>query len=492
VDFLFEADTIHQYTGSGTDWAWTATSINPVIVGNNVEVIIPRSILNSNAMDIFFYANNEAIGGTAQDFYPDGAGDRLAPFAERAFTYLTDPTTPIEPPPTPAPASIFVDGNLSDWPENSVLGETDADDMAPPAIIDWKSLHVTNNESTVYVAYESYDPIQLSWGYGVLFDTDNNPATGFRGFSSELPIGAEFILEANELNRYTGATQTEWSWESEGTQQLVTNGNIAEVAIPRSILGNPVAMNLMLKGENAANNGVGVDLHPDTGALEYTLTDNIQNDEPVAAAATNQVTGGNSGGGSFGLLGLIVTFLLARCRRHRVMAFATCTVLLTACGGGSNTVINGGNNSDNQPTENAPTNNPSFASLPTATQPSADASFKESITVNLDGQQVVPAVATSSTASASITINRHTGELRGSVLHGIADASDAAIYHGKPGSNGAALIVMGSPDSNVFSIPAGTRLTPQQLNHFDLGELYVLIRSDQHGKGIVRAQLSAR
>ncbi len=501
VDFLYEADTLHQYTGSGTDWSWnTAATILPVISGDTVEVQIDRAVLgNTEAMDLFFYANNEAVQGSARDFYPDGASDRSAPQSERVFTYAVNADTTTPPPATPD--TIIVDGDISEWPAESLLGGEDADDMTPPDTIDWKSLRVTADATNIYLAYESFDPVQLSWGYGVLFDTDNNPATGFRGFAGEFPLGAEYFLEANELNRYTGATQTEWSWVSEGTQNLVINGNVAEVSLPRSVLGNPAAMQLLLKGENVAVGGSGIDLHPDNGVLDYQVPAAVQNDQPVLAAA--QDAGSESGGGSFGLLALLFAPLyMLRRRLSQVLMLVAVGTLLTACGdttkvsdpAGATPLPGGGTTQPGtgtpQPGESTPSNNPSFASLPSAELPNANASFTVQVAASLDGTQVVPIAESGHSGTATVTLNKHTGDLQGSVHHGVTDATNAVIYQAAAGRNGPAVVVLGKTTDQVFSVPAGTRLTQEQIAALNNGEMYITIHSASYPGGAIRAQLS--
>ncbi len=493
VDYLYEADTLHQYTGAGTDWMWnTAATILPVISGDTVEVKIDRAVLgNSQAMDLFFYANNEAVQGTARDFYPDAANDRTAPLAERVFTYAVNPDTTPEPPVTSA---IIVDGDISEWPDGSALGADDANDMTPPDVIDWKSVLVSADATSLYLAYESFDPVQLSWGYGVLLDTDNNSATGFRGFSGEIPIGADYILEANELNRYTGATQNEWSWVSEGTQNLVMSGNSAEVSLSRSVLGNPTNMKILLKGENVAIGGSAVDLHPDTGALDYQVPATTQNDEPVIAAA--QSAGAQSGGGSFGIMGvLLAPWLLLRRRIRQATALVAAAMVLVACGDTTKVadpVAGTPQPGDNtpQPGGSAPNNNPSFASLPSAELPSANASFTAQVAASLDGTQVVPSAESGHSGTATLTLNKHTGDLQGSVRHGVTDASSAVIYHAAAGRNGPAILMLGRTTDQVFSVPAGTRLTEEQVAAFENGELYVTIHSAAFPAGALRAQLA--
>jgi len=506
VEYLYEANILHVYTGSGTDWSWdTAGTITPAIEGNAIEAVIPRSVISSTAFDVFFYANNVATGGAARDFYPDAAGDLGAAIENRRFRYNTESNSPENPEnpenPEPEPVNVIVDGDLADWPQNSSLGSDDPNDMTPPDTIDWKTLWATADAQNVYIAYESYDPVSLSWGYGVLFDTDNNAGTGFRGFANELPIGVDYILEANELNQYTGLSQNEWSWESQGLQTIAFSGNVAEVSIPRSVLGDPSGtIQLLLKGENVAVGGNGTDLHPDTESLAFALS-SLQNDdveiaqsevsEPDSAAAKPaQAIGEIGGGGAMGWQGLLLLapFTLwckalgrrsARRRRSvlKVTSVLTSVVLIAACSDGVE--LDGGGGTTGQ----VPNNNPSFVSIPSPSAPSSNASFNLQIAAALSDD----AANSAATGSANVTLNRHTGALQGSIRHSVADATHAVVYHSGTGEG---IVLLGKAEPNLFRIPAGTRLNDQQITAFEQGELSVRIHSQAYPKGEIQALLS--
>jgi len=269
VDFLLEANTVHRYTGTGNNWSWeTVGSFEPVIVGDNVEARLPRTLIgNPENMYLFFSGQNSAIGGDTVDFYPDAAGNTFARADTRRFAYST--LEQVAPP--AAALSIVIDGNLADWQSGTPLGVDDADDIASPATIDWMSLRAQLAGDALYVAYETYEPIELSWGHSVLVDADQNTATGFSGFSNELAIGADFIIEGRQLQRFSGQTQSEWSWEDVSEVEVVVNGTAAELKIDLALLNDAEAVDLILRGENAAVNEMGIDYVPDSGKL--TLSD---------------------------------------------------------------------------------------------------------------------------------------------------------------------------------------------------------------------------
>lgn len=107
--------------------------------------------------------------------------------------------------------------------------------------------------------------------------------------------------------------------------------------------------------------------------------------------------------------------------------------------------------------------------------------------VKLSGDEEVPAVKTGGSGAGSITINDD-GSVSGSVTASGFAPTAAHIHEGAAGTNGK-VIVPFTKDGDKFSAPAGAKLTPDQLNAFKAGNLYVNIHSAAHPGGEVRAQL---
>jgi CHRD domain len=115
------------------------------------------------------------------------------------------------------------------------------------------------------------------------------------------------------------------------------------------------------------------------------------------------------------------------------------------------------------------------------------ASSKMSAVV-LSGSQEVPPVTTSASGTSSIAVGMDrsvTGEVRTTGVSGVA----AHIHQGAMGQNGPVIIPLTRTSDNVWSVPAGTKLTDAQYEAFKAGNLYVNVHSAAHKDGEIRAQL---
>jgi CHRD domain len=115
------------------------------------------------------------------------------------------------------------------------------------------------------------------------------------------------------------------------------------------------------------------------------------------------------------------------------------------------------------------------------------ASSKMSAVV-LSGSQEVPPVTTSASGTSSIAVGMDrsvTGEVRTTGVSGVA----AHIHQGAMGQNGPVIIPLTRTSDNVWSVPAGTKLTDAQYEAFKAGNLYVNVHSAANKDGEIRAQL---
>jgi len=536
VDYLIEGDSLFRYTGNGTDWSWgSANKFEFAASGNFAELKLPASMLgNPTEMRLFFNGDNSSIGGTAIDFYPDTVNDPQLNTDLRAHWY----STTAQPPVSNQEFTPVIDGTLTEWRPDMQMGSDDAPEANSINSIDWHRAYAAHNNTSLFLAYTMHQPIDLNWGYSVFIDTDTQTSTGFSGFGGELPLGADFLLEAGTLYKYNGTSQSEWNWTPTSSATVNTVGNSLEMSISQLALGNPDSIDFIFSGDNSAVNGNTIDLLPDTGVLNYNLnTQATLREEPAlplqpslddplgnaakkanANALSLQDDGGTGSLTHWTLAWLVLLFGIRKRKlrtltksKNRLLGLSViCTTLLSACG--SDTFVdsnaaasNGEQNQQNQSNNqsplpeqnNQPNNRPGFnnpaelgAALPD-TQPNNDVSLSIGIQAELSGVEVIPSVATNAGGSVRISFDKATGLLRGQVQHTADQAVSAAIYRAPVGQNGQLIVtLLPVDDANyVFDIPEGTALNSNQQAQFEENLFYVVVHTIDQPYGELRAQL---
>ena len=234
---------------------------------------------------------------------------------------------------------ISIDGRRSDW-NSLTLFEDDADDVNTNASnpVNWRRAGIAHSQDKVYMMFENNGPVEptsqsgqyLEWGWVVLLDTDNNPATGYKGLGA---LGAEYMMQNNSIYKYAGSGSN-WKWINQGDVTLKYRNNIAELSFPRSLVYLHQIIKVSFYGANEAWGGNTSDSYPDTGAFEYDfgpgqyanralpmpVPENsiayANNNEPTiqpvsdSSGGEDSDQGGAGKGGSFGWFFLIGTSLL--------------------------------------------------------------------------------------------------------------------------------------------------------------------------------------
>jgi CHRD domain len=116
------------------------------------------------------------------------------------------------------------------------------------------------------------------------------------------------------------------------------------------------------------------------------------------------------------------------------------------------------------------------------------AAFAKDVKVNLTGAEETPPVTTSATGHGTIKIGQDksvSGTIKTTGVEGIA----AHIHVGAPGEAGPPIITLDKAADGVWKVPAGAKLTDEQLADFKAGKLYVNVHSAQHQPGEIRGQL---
>jgi len=112
----------------------------------------------------------------------------------------------------------------------------------------------------------------------------------------------------------------------------------------------------------------------------------------------------------------------------------------------------------------------------------------QSMKVNLTGAQEVPPVMTSASGVGSIMVGPD-GSLSGTITTTGVEGTMAHIHEGAMGQNGPVIVPFTKTSDNVFSAPAGAKLTDAQLQSLKSGNLYLNVHSATNKPGEIRAQL---
>ena len=108
--------------------------------------------------------------------------------------------------------------------------------------------------------------------------------------------------------------------------------------------------------------------------------------------------------------------------------------------------------------------------------------------LKLTGDQEVPANTSTAVGTGSITVAAD-GAVSGSVTAPTLQATAAHIHVGAAGVNGPVIIPLTGSAGGVWSVPAGAKLTTEQLEAYKAGNLYVNVLTPEHKGGEIRTQL---
>jgi hypothetical protein len=110
------------------------------------------------------------------------------------------------------------------------------------------------------------------------------------------------------------------------------------------------------------------------------------------------------------------------------------------------------------------------------------------INVKLSGAEEVPPLAVPGTGSGSFRVAED-GTISGSVTTEGVEGTMAHIHQGAKGANGPVIVPL-DKKGHTYSVPAGRKLTPAQIQALKAGNLYVNVHSNRYKGGEVRAQLA--
>ena len=109
------------------------------------------------------------------------------------------------------------------------------------------------------------------------------------------------------------------------------------------------------------------------------------------------------------------------------------------------------------------------------------------ISVKLSGAEEVPPVSTPGSGSGSFRVAED-GTITGSVTTKDVQGTMAHIHRGAKGQNGPIIVPL-DKNGDAYTVPAGRKLTKEQLEDLKKGNLYVNVHTNANKGGEVRGQL---
>jgi hypothetical protein len=109
--------------------------------------------------------------------------------------------------------------------------------------------------------------------------------------------------------------------------------------------------------------------------------------------------------------------------------------------------------------------------------------------LKLSGDNEVPPVKTTASGGGTISVAAD-GAVTGSVKTTGVAGTAAHIHVGAAGKNGPVIIPLTKGADGEWAVPAGAKLTDEQMKSFKSGELYVNVHSEANKGGEIRAQLA--
>ena len=119
------------------------------------------------------------------------------------------------------------------------------------------------------------------------------------------------------------------------------------------------------------------------------------------------------------------------------------------------------------------------------------AASEEGIKVTLSGDQEVPAVSTSASATGTVIVSSDKSVTTAISVSGI-EPTAAHIHEGARGQNGPVIIPLTKTSDNTWSVREGAKLTDAQYKSYLAGNLYINVHSAAHKGGEIRAQLNPK
>lgn len=167
---------------------------------------------------------------------------------------------------------IAVDDSRSDWVGLTAFAPDSAGEAGiGPFDVDWNRITIANNSSmeTFYIRYAlnvGADFDNFPAFYDFFIDADEDRGTGYIGGGSQLPIGADYLIQGANVFSFSGGDQTTFSWNfvtALTADNSFTNLDIS-MELPATAIGSPSNFHFVLLGDNTLS-GNTADYYPDGG-----------------------------------------------------------------------------------------------------------------------------------------------------------------------------------------------------------------------------------
>ncbi|MEI6391929.1 MAG: Ig-like domain-containing protein [Verrucomicrobiota bacterium] len=140
-------------------------------------------------------------------------------------------------------ATITLDGSLLDWQSGDVMYSASEIGAGAPLNSTFTNVFVANDSNYVYVALQLPAPsaITSNWTYNLYIDADMVSTTGFNG--GWMSAGYDHLVQYGaagttySVYSFTGAAQSDWSWNWMGLINYSNSDLVIEWAIPIGSLG---------------------------------------------------------------------------------------------------------------------------------------------------------------------------------------------------------------------------------------------------------------
>jgi len=112
----------------------------------------------------------------------------------------------------------------------------------------------------------------------------------------------------------------------------------------------------------------------------------------------------------------------------------------------------------------------------------------DEVKVALSGDQEIPPVTTSASGTGTITVGADKS-VSGNVTISGMSVTVAHVHEAAAGKNGPIIIPLTNASDNVWTVPAGVKLTDAQYESYKAGNLYYNMHSAAHKSGEIRGQI---